>query len=157
MIDLAKLGPSAQVQLRAQGIDVDRLMRKQSKRARYQRAPKERRTVDGKVFDSEWESEVYVWLKRLVGLDRMELQPRFELQPEVTVAGKTHARMEYVADFMIRLPDGEHVIDAKGHLTEVFRLKEKLFVARFNRPIVQLHNLGQLLDFLRRHGVQTTG
>lgn len=147
--DLSKLGPSARLQLEAQGVKLE-------KTGRYRRAPKEERTIDGIVFDSKLEAGAYHLLKQAVGADKIRLQPQFELQPAfVDDAGVSHRAMTYVADFEVSLPDGQHVLDTKGHLTDVFRLKQKLFLYRHRRPLHKIYTMDQLRQFLASHGVLT--
>jgi hypothetical protein len=111
-----------------------------AKKGRYTVSKAEERTEDGIVFDSKWEMELYSILKRLLGRERFELQPVFELQPAFKDGkGKAVRKVEYIGDFLV---DGEHVIDAKGHKTEVFRLKEKLFIYKFKKPIHCINKKG---------------
>ena len=90
-------------------------------------------TVDGTTFDSRKEAERYKELKALerVGkIDRLELQPRFELQESFKHKGKTIRKIEYVSDFLYRdLSTLELVVeDVKGVKTDVYKLKKKLFL-----------------------------
>lgn len=85
--------------------------------------------VDGICFDSMAESEYYGRLKyelivgKIMGFCR---QPEFVLQDgDGTV-------IRYRADFIVWRPDGSaEVVDVKGVETPEFKLKEKLFRARF--------------------------
>jgi hypothetical protein len=91
--------------------------------------------VDGIVFDSKKEARRYRQLKVLaqMGLiSDLKLQPVFELQPAFTdAAGVRHLAITYRADFQYT-EDGRLVIeDAKGVETEVFKLKKKLFLYRY--------------------------
>lgn len=92
--------------------------------------------VDGITFDSRKEAERYKELKALerVGkIDRLELQPRFELQESFKHKGKTIRKIEYVADFLYRdLSTLELVVeDVKGVKTDVYKLKKKLFLKHY--------------------------
>lgn len=88
--------------------------------------------VDGIVFDSKKESERYAELKLLerVGeIKALQLQPRFELQPPFDKNGKHYRKIEYVADFMYAdNRTGKVVVeDVKGKLTDIYKLKKKMF------------------------------
>jgi hypothetical protein len=101
-----------------------------------------RRTVDGILFASAKEARAYVSLK--IAQERgliadLELQPRFLLQAAFRDEhGKKHRKIEYVADFQFlrcfpdHMPDERVVVDTKGVATQVWRLKEKLFRARYS-------------------------
>lgn len=91
--------------------------------------------VDGIKFDSRLEAERYAQLKLLehAGVIRgLELQPSFELLPSFKKNGKTWRRTVYKADFRYILCEDDRIIieDVKGSkavITDVFRLKQKLF------------------------------
>ena len=95
--------------------------------------------VDGIKFDSKLEAERYGQLKILerAGVIRdLELQPEFELIPSFRKNGRTWRRTVYKADFRyILCSDDSHIIeDVKGSkavITDVFRLKQKLFEYRY--------------------------
>jgi hypothetical protein len=95
-------------------------------------APKEERTLDGVTFASKAEMNRFAELRMLerAGLiEGLELQPRFVLQP------KTDALRElaYIADFRYRSRETNRVVveDVKGMRTEVYKLKRKLFLAKY--------------------------
>lgn len=111
--------------------------------------------MDGVVFDSKWEARAYAELCRHLPKAAIELQPSFELQAAFTdVNGKRHRPIRYVADYRLTLPDGIHILDTKGHLTEMFRLKEKLFLHRHRQPLHKIYTMQQLRDFLSAHGAK---
>lgn len=89
--------------------------------------------VDGIEFDSIREADRYCELKLLEKANEirsLELQPRFLLQDKFKDRnGKTHRKIEYVADFMyINKDDKKIVEDVKGVMTGVYKLKKKLFL-----------------------------
>lgn len=90
--------------------------------------------VDGIQFDSKKEANRYCELKLLEKaghIKNLSLQPRFILQPSFKKNGKTYRKIEYVGDFMY-LQDGKIIVeDTKGHETEVFKLKHKLFEHKY--------------------------
>ncbi len=149
-IDLSKLGPSAQAQLQALGITAAKT------RNKYGVSAPEQRTVDGIQFASKKEALFFVELCRTLGRDKIARQPRYTLQEAFTGPdGTRHREIAYVADFLITTPDGQQsVCDVKGALTEIFKLKHKLFVNRYKQVLHQFQNLGQLHEFLVQHGVQ---
>lgn len=106
---------------------------------------KERRTMDGIVFDSMWEMRVYDHLKKAFGKRAFHLQPIFELQPGfVSNEGKKIRPIQYHADFLFgrkrRKPDSaltdKHVvIDAKGMQDAVFKMKRKMFMYHYGHTL----------------------
>ena len=93
--------------------------------------------VDGIKFDSQKEANRYAELKLMErgGLIKdLELQPRFELMPKFERMGEKFRKMEYVADFRyIDIENGgiEVVEDVKGMKTDVYKLKKKLLLFRY--------------------------
>ena len=91
--------------------------------------------VDGIKFDSRLEAERYAQLKILehAGVIRdLELHPEYELIPLFRKNGRTWRRAVYKADFRYILAKDDRMIieDVKGSeamITDVFRLKQKLF------------------------------
>ena len=99
-----------------------------------------RTVVDGIAFMSKREAEYYQKFKMLEGkgeIRKIELQPRFELQPTFKKNGKTFRSIVYVADFRITWKDGRvEIIDIKGHETYHFLIKQKLFEYKY--PLLTL-------------------
>lgn len=105
-------------------------MRKMARQNKYNA---KKATVDGHTFDSKREAERYCELKFFVRageIRNLVLQPRFLLQDKfVDKHGKTHRKIEYVADFLyIDKDDNAIVEDVKGMLTAVYKLKKKMFL-----------------------------
>jgi hypothetical protein len=96
--------------------------------------------VDGLLFDSAWEAEVYRMLKlrAYVGEIRdLQRQVTFVLLPGFRDKWKKwHKPIEYRADFTFFEGDQYTVVEPKGVLTDDFRIKEKLF--RFQYPDIRL-------------------
>ena len=87
--------------------------------------------VDGIYFDSQLEADFYVDLKLQL---RMGTIKGFCRQPEfILLEGFAGQKPEtYRADFIVfSLDDTAEVIDTKGFETEVFRIKQKQFKAKF--------------------------
>lgn len=59
---------------------------------------------------------------------QFSLQPVYLLQPAFKKNGRTIRKIEYIGDFLVEYSDGSRaVIDVKGILTDVFKIKRKLF------------------------------
>jgi hypothetical protein len=105
----------------------------------YRKYHNTKTVADGIKFDSKLEAERYAQLKILerAGVIReLELQPSFDLLPSFKKNGKTWRRTVYKADFRyISCEDDSYIIeDVKGStavITDVFRLKQKLFEYKY--------------------------
>lgn len=101
----------------------------------YKKYHNTKTVADGIKFDSKLEAERYAQLKILerAGVIReLELQPSFDLLPSFRKNGKTWRKTVYKADFRYILAKDDRIIieDVKGStavITDVFRLKQKLF------------------------------
>lgn len=90
------------------------------------------RTDDGILFDSVWERKVYSMLKLLVPKEEIRRQVAFELSPGYWEGKKKIQSVKYTADFVV----GNTHIDAKGHETTAFRMRRRLFEAKYQ---INLH------------------
>ena len=105
----------------------------------YRKYHNTKTVADGIKFDSKLEAERYAQLKMMerAGVIRdLELQPSFELIPSFRKNGKTWRRTLYKADFRYILAEDDSYIieDVKGStsvITDVFRLKQKLFEYKY--------------------------
>lgn len=105
----------------------------------YRKYHNTKTVADGIKFDSKLEAERYAQLKILerAGVIReLELQPSFELLPSFRKNGKTWRKTVYKADFRYILAKDDRIIieDVKGStavITDVFRLKQKLFEYKY--------------------------
>ena len=105
----------------------------------YRKYHNTKTVADGIKFDSKLEAERYSQLKMMerAGVIRdLELQPSFELIPSFRKNGKTWRRTVYKADFRYILAEDDSYIieDVKGStavITDVFRLKQKLFEYKY--------------------------
>lgn len=103
-------------------------------------------SVDGIKFDSKLEAERYEQLKILerAGVIRdLELQPEYELIPSFKKDGKTWRKTVYKADFRYILCENNIIIieDVKGStavITDVFRLKQKLFEYKYPELTIKI-------------------
>lgn len=95
-------------------------------------------TVDGITFDSKREAYRYLVLKGMEEdglIEDLRRQVRYELVPAFDVDGRHYRPVYYVADF-VYVEDGEEVVeDVKGMVTDVYRLKSKLFARRYGKVI----------------------
>lgn len=102
--------------------------------------------IDGIKFDSKLEAERYAQLKMMerAGVIRdLELQPEYELIPSFKKDGKTWRKTVYKADFRYILCDDDKTIieDVKGStavITDVFRLKQKLFEYKYPELTIKI-------------------
>jgi Protein of unknown function (DUF1064) len=125
------------------------LIDKSKKSGRYKVSSKEARTYEGIVFDSKWESETYKLLSTLLPAGiHIHRQVDFLLQEKFKAPnGKAIREIHYSADFVITreedlqdnvIPPDAFVIDSKGHLTDIFKIKNKLFMFRYKALIHQV-------------------
>lgn len=109
-----------------------RKIRKPKRKSKYGNRKVE---VDGHVFDSNAESKYYQqlkWLEEHGEILFFRLQPRYRLQDGFEKDGKKHRPIDYIADFEVHHLDGSiEVVDVKGVLTDVFKIKQKLFENKF--------------------------
>ena len=112
----------------------------------YRKYHNKKTVADGIKFDSRLEAEWYAQLKILerAGVIRdLELQPEYELIPSFRKDGKTWRRTVYKADFRYILAEDDRIIieDVKGStavITDVFRLKQKLFEYRYPELTIKI-------------------
>lgn len=105
----------------------------------YRKYHNTKTVLNGIKFDSKLEAERYAQLKILecAGVIRaLELQPSFDLLPSFRKNGKTWRKTVYKADFRYILAKDDRIIieDVKGStavITDVFRLKQKLFEYKY--------------------------
>ena len=95
--------------------------------------------VDGITFDSKDEAKYYEALKdkKAKGLiQNFELQPKFVLQESFTKNNKTYKQITYKADFRVYTNEGiSYCVDVKGMLTDVFKIKLKLFNKKIDEEL----------------------
>ena len=99
-----------------------------------------RKILDGIEFRSTLEADTYRLLKawEAVGvISGLVCQPKYLLQPKMRLNGKAVRAITYVADFQFDKGRRRHVIDAKGFRMPVYRIKVKLFRARFPQVVFE--------------------
>lgn len=111
---------------------------------RYSKYNAKKVEIDGIKFDSKAEGEYYLHLKQQVTERQIlgfERQKRMLLQEGFSVEGvKGKIRpIFYVVDFIVTENDGTITyIDVKGVETDVFKLKKKLFMKRYNTALLKV-------------------
>ncbi len=97
--------------------------------------------IDGVTFASQKEAREYqalVTLERMGLISDLRLQPRYELQAAFDRDGVHHRAIVYVGDFAFVRDGRQVVVDAKGFQTAVFRLKQKLFLAKYPDIVMEV-------------------
>lgn len=110
--------------------------RKLTKRRTRSKYGNKKVKIDGYTFDSKAEALFYSELKirqKTGEILFFRVQPRYRLLDGFEKDGKKHRPIDYIADFEIHHKDGSiEVVDVKGAPpTQVFRIKEKLFNAKY--------------------------
>lgn len=106
----------------------------------YSKYGAKKTTIDGITFASKKEAGRYCELKILLQtgvITDLVLQPRFVLQEKCTVRSEKLRAIEYVGDFQYTCEGVTIVEDVKGVLTEVFKLKSKLFKYKYPHIILK--------------------
>ena len=123
----------------------------------YRKYHNTKTVADGIKFDSKLEAKRYVQLKIMerAGVIRdLELQPEYELIPSFRKNGKTWRRTVYKADFRYILAEDDSYIieDVKGStsvITDVFRLKQKLFEYKYPDSTISMVTSKDIKKFQR--------
>ena len=103
---------------------------------KYNVSPKAQRTCDGIVFDSKKEMAYYQELKlRKVAKDIKG----FEMQVPFVFTLNGKKMFKHIADFIIYYKDGNtEVVDVKGFLTSIYRLKKRIIEEEFKIKINEI-------------------
>lgn len=123
----------------------------------YRKYHNTKTVADGIKFDSKLEAERYAQLKMMerAGVIRdLELQPEYELIPSFKKDGKTWRKTVYKADFRYILAEDDKTIieDVKGSaamITDVFRLKQKLFEYKYPEYTISIVTSKDIKKFQR--------
>lgn len=103
--------------------------------------------IDGFTFDSAAEASRYQELKlreQAGEITDLKLQPEYLLQSEFKDReGKTHRAIHYRADFSYTEQGRRIVEDYKGFETEIFRVKQKLFLFRYPELTLRVTKKGK--------------
>lgn len=107
--------------------------------AYYKKYNNKKVEYNGIIFDSIKEKNRYIELLLLESageIRELKLQPKFVLQEKFRDAeGIAHREIAYFADFSYLSNECDKLIveDVKGFKTDVYRLKEKLFLYRYGK------------------------
>lgn len=118
-------------------ISVEEFKKINKKKSKYNSQKTE---YDGRIYDSKKEAE---YAKRLEWLrhakNKSERVDTIEYQPVYPVLIKSTHVFNYRADFRVVYADGRvEVIDVKGFLTEIYRLKKKCVEAYYKIKIIEV-------------------
>lgn len=121
-------------------------------------AESSKRQADGIIFDSMIEKDAYVLFKEAFGKKKFVIQPKFLLQPGyVDPDGSKVRPIYYVADFAFNtskkeftktIPEQVIVVDIKGMIDPVFKLKQKIFTYKFNKTLYLPKTKKQIKDLI---------
>jgi hypothetical protein len=136
-----------------------------AKFGRYKVSAKEDRTYENIVFDSKWEAQTYKLLKMLLPSDvHVHRQVNFLLQEKFrSKDNKAVREINYSADFVITresaleenvIPDDAFVIDSKGHVTDIFKIKNKMFMYKYRAIIHQVKSAKDVAALVDLYKVQ---
>lgn len=92
--------------------------------------------IDGHIFPSDKEAEIYQEYKFDPNIEIISLQPRFILLPSFKRNGKTIRQISYKADFHIKELGVEWIVEvkSKGSLmanSKSYPIRRKLFLSKF--------------------------
>ena len=96
----------------------------------------EKRTYNGEIYDSLAELQFLTEvIEKKMGsgeIIKWERQIKFTLQEGFTYKGKRILPINYIADYVVYLPDNTRVIiDVKGNPDQVSKLKKKLMMYKY--------------------------
>ena len=109
---------------------------------------------NGIKFDSQLEERIYRAIMQLKDegiVVFVALQVPSELQEKYeNIDGKKIRSINYKCDFVVHDKNGkEFVIDAKGMLTPVFKLKKKLFEYKYNKIIHTVSSMKAVRELIK--------
>lgn len=99
-------------------------------------------TIDDITFDSGAEASYYMhlnMLKKAGEVESFDMQKKYVLQEKFKhpATGSTVRAITYTPDFVVTYADGSTVvIDVKGFETQMFKMKAKMFMYKYNLPLV---------------------
>ena len=111
-------------------------------RVRYNKYKNIKMKIDGIKFDSQKEAKRHEELKLLLSggkISNLELQPKFVLQSGFLnkITNRKERAINYIADFQYRDGVGNLIVeDVKGMKTDVYKLKRKMFLAKYQDEII---------------------
>jgi hypothetical protein len=121
-------------------------------------AESSKRQADGITFDSMIEKDAYLLFKEAFGTRKFVIQPKFLLQPGYIDPDCSKVRtIYYIADFAFytnkteftkKIPEQVVVVDIKGMIDPVFKLKQKMFTYKFNKTLYLPKTKKQIKDLI---------
>lgn len=107
----------------------------------------QKKEVDWIIFDSKLEADYYIYLKDNPEVVDIKLQPVYIIQP--ANKQKWLQKITYVADFEVYYNDWRiDIVDIKGMPTEVSKLKRKMFIYQYDKPLLRLCKYqGEWVDY----------
>lgn len=102
--------------------------------------------IDGIKFDSKAEALYYQLHKHDEG---MKMQETFVLQDKFRLNGKAYIAIKYKPDFTFYDEQGNltKIVDVKGVMTDIFKIKAKLFANRYGMQITVAKKVGSSMRF----------
>lgn len=102
--------------------------------------------IDGIKFDSKAEAIYYQLHKHDKG---MKMQETFVLQDKFKLNGKSYIAIKYKPDFTFYDEQGNltKIVDVKGVMTDIFKIKAKLFANRYGMQITVAKKVGSSMRF----------
>lgn len=89
-------------------------------------------------FDSKKEAEHYLYLlyeEKIGNITDLRLQPSYILLNAFVYKGEPNRKITYVADFEYKEKGLLTVVDVKGFKTDIYKLKRKLFLAKYGHYV----------------------
>ena len=107
----------------------------------------QKKEVDWIIFDSKLEADYYIYLKSRKDVKDIIIQPVYIIQP--ACKEKWLQKIAYVADFEVIYKDWHSdIVDIKWMPTEVSKLKRKMFIYQYDRPLLRLCRYqGEWVDY----------
>lgn len=108
--------------------------------------------VKNTAFDSKLESHVYLKILELSEKYNFayELQPEYMLIDRFSIGSKRYRKTVYKGDFNIVINGKIHTIDVKGFMTDVFKLKRKLFAKIYNREVIVIKSVAEFEKWFKK-------
>jgi len=104
-------------------------------------------SANGVKFDSKLEYSLFQIIPSIFEVER---QVKFSLLDKFTFYEKAIRQIDYIADFVINRNGHRYVIDAKGIKTDVFAMKEKMFIAKYYEPLFVINNKSQMIFIVEK-------
>lgn len=98
--------------------------------------------IGDKTFHSAMESRYYRYLNKMIAnglVDSFQCQVPYLVADAFEKNSHSFKEIRYIADFVVQYADGhEEVVDVKGAITDVFKIKRHLFEQRYPDKTIRL-------------------